>query len=94
MIAFSLAAFRQAYAAGRDLDSDDTAVIAGAACEIHPVALLKAVERRWVAESLARASAQAAARGVDSLPAIASVSSCSAASRAWCRPRGRWTGAR
>lgn len=70
VVAFSLAAFRQAYAAGRDLDSKVTAVIAGAACEIHPVALLKAIERRPVAESLARATAQAATRGVDSLPAI------------------------
>ena len=45
--AFSLAAFRQAYAGGRALDLD-TVLIAGAAAEIHPAALIKAVELRSV----------------------------------------------
>src|SRR4051794_25924459 len=43
-VAFSLAAFRQAFAAGRDLGDVDNVAIAGAACELHPRALLKAVE--------------------------------------------------
>ena len=49
--AFSLAAFRQAYAGGRALDRE-TVLIAGAAAEIHPAALLKGVELRSVREAL------------------------------------------
>ena len=40
-VAFSLAAFRQAFAGGRDLGDDGTVLIAAAACEMHPTALLK-----------------------------------------------------
>ena len=43
-VSFSLAAFRQAFAAGRDLSDPDNVLIAAAACELHPRALLKAVE--------------------------------------------------
>ena len=38
-IAFSLAAFRQAFAAGKDLTDPDNVMIAAAACELHPRAL-------------------------------------------------------
>ena len=69
--AFSLAAFRQAFAAGRDLDGSDTVVIAGAACEIHPAALLKGAEMRSVALALERFTAQARRLGVRRLPALA-----------------------
>ena len=69
-VAFSLAAFRQAFAAGRDLGSADTVLIAGAACEIHPTALLKALERSAVADALEEASVRARTQGVESLPAI------------------------
>ena len=41
-VAFSLAAFRQAFAGGRDLGDENTVLIAGAACEMHPVALRNA----------------------------------------------------
>ena len=58
-VAFALAAFRQAYCAGRDLSDPDNVVLAGAACEIHPRALLKGAELRSVAEALERASAEA-----------------------------------
>jgi 2-hydroxychromene-2-carboxylate isomerase len=68
--AFSLAAFRQAFAAGRDLDDADTVVIAAAACEIHPAALLKGVELQSVRLALKRSNARAAAAGVHSLPAV------------------------
>ena len=37
-VAFSLAAFRQAFAAGRDLSERDNVLIAAAACEMHPLA--------------------------------------------------------
>jgi len=55
-VAFSLAAFRQAYAGGRPLDDDDTILIAAAACEMHPRAVLKALETRGVRDALAEAS--------------------------------------
>ncbi|MFL5844607.1 MAG: DsbA family protein [Solirubrobacteraceae bacterium] len=58
-VAFSLAAFRQAFAAGRPLDSDDNIVIAAAACEMHPRAVLKALDTRGVREALDAATAAA-----------------------------------
>ena len=41
-VAFSLAAFRQAFAGGRDLSVTDNVLLAAAACELHPNAVLKA----------------------------------------------------
>ena len=38
-VAFSLAAFRQAFAGGRDLGVPDNVLIAAAACEMHPNAV-------------------------------------------------------
>ena len=52
VVAFSLAAFRQAYNGGRDLADRDTVLLAGAAAEIHPSALLKGAELRSIAERL------------------------------------------
>ncbi len=69
-VPFALAAFRQAFAGGRALDAD-TVLIAAAACEMHPAAVLKAVELRSVRDELARATAAATARGVRDVPAIA-----------------------
>jgi 2-hydroxychromene-2-carboxylate isomerase len=69
-VSFSLAAFRQAFAAGRDLSDADSVVIAGAACELHPRALLKAVETEAVRGGLREATAQAAALGVEETPAV------------------------
>lgn len=69
-VAFSLAAFRQAFAGGRTLD-EDTVVIAAAACEMHPRAVLQALGRRSVGAVLDEATAQAAAAGVTRVPAIA-----------------------
>jgi 2-hydroxychromene-2-carboxylate isomerase len=69
-VAFSQAAFRQALAGGRDLDADDTLLIAGAACEMHPAALLKGLKLRSVGESLERATAAARAAGVEHVPAV------------------------
>jgi 2-hydroxychromene-2-carboxylate isomerase len=70
VVAFSLAAFRQAFAAGRDLSDPDSVVIAAAACEMHPAAVLKAAETRGVADALARATAAAGAAGVRGVPAV------------------------
>ncbi len=69
-VAFSLAAFRQAFAAGRDLSDADNICIAAAACEIHPAALLKGIEMRSTREALERATQRAAAAGVRSVPAV------------------------
>jgi 2-hydroxychromene-2-carboxylate isomerase len=69
-VAFSLAAFRQAFAGGRDLGEQDTVLIAGAACEMHPAALLKGIALRSVTEALAGAVGRARLAGVKSLPAI------------------------
>jgi 2-hydroxychromene-2-carboxylate isomerase len=68
-VAFALAAFRQAFAGGRALD-EDTVVIAAAACEMHPRAVLQALGRRSVAAALDAATAKAAAAGVTQVPAI------------------------
>ncbi|MDQ6749851.1 MAG: DsbA family protein [Actinomycetota bacterium] len=70
VVAFSLAAFRQAYAAGRDLAQPDNVVIAAAACEMHPAAVLKAAGLRSVREGLERATAHAAQAGVREVPAV------------------------
>jgi 2-hydroxychromene-2-carboxylate isomerase len=69
-VAFSLAAFRQAFAAGRDLGDRDTALIAGAACELHPTALIKGAGTRSTRERLDAAMAGAIAAGVREVPAI------------------------
>lgn len=69
-VAFSLAAFRQAFAGGRNLAEEDTILIAGAACEIHPTALLKGMATRSVITALDDATRGARQAGVASLPSI------------------------
>jgi 2-hydroxychromene-2-carboxylate isomerase len=69
-VAFSLAAFRQEFAAGRDLGTEETVLIAAAACEMHPTALLKAVALRSTGDALEQAARRALASGARSLPAI------------------------
>jgi 2-hydroxychromene-2-carboxylate isomerase len=69
-VAFSLAAFRQAYAGGRDLSDLDSVVIAAAANEMHPRAVLKGIELRSVRTALDAATARAAGHGVGELPAL------------------------
>ena len=69
-VAFALAAFRQAYAGGHALSVPDHVLIAAAACEMHPAAILKATSTRSLHEELEHASACAAALGVDDVPAV------------------------
>lgn len=71
-VAFAQAAFRQAYAGGRDLSVPDNVLIAASACEMHPAAVLKAAQLRSVADKLQRMTEQAARQGITSLPAISS----------------------
>jgi 2-hydroxychromene-2-carboxylate isomerase len=56
-VAFSLAAFRQCFGAARPVDEEDTILLAAAACEMHPRAVLQALEMKSTAESLAEAGA-------------------------------------
>ena len=69
-VAFSLAAFRQAFAGGRDLGDRDSVLIAAAACEMHPAALIKGAELGSIARRLEEATTGAAAAGVLDVPAI------------------------
>lgn len=70
VVAFAQAAFRQAYAGGRSLEQRDNVLIAAAACEMHPSAVLKGAELRSVGEQLAGATASAAELGVRDVPAV------------------------
>src|SRR3954463_12327441 len=69
-VAFSLAAFRQAFAGGRDLGERDNVLIAAAACEMHPTAVIRGAELRSTRERLETATAEARAAGVRSVPAL------------------------
>ena len=69
-VAFSLAAFRQAFAAGRDLSERDSVLIAAAACEMHPAAVVKGAELRGTAQRLRTATEAARAAGVLDVPAV------------------------
>lgn len=64
-VAFSLAAFRQAFAGGRDLSVTDNVLIAAAACELHPQSVLKGAAMRSTTARLAAAS-----EGIVRLPAV------------------------
>ena len=70
-VSFALAAFRQAFAGGRDLSEPDNVLIAAAACELHPNALLKAASTKGVKDGLREATERAAERGVIGVPSIA-----------------------
>ena len=69
-VAFSLAAFRQAFAGGRDLSEVDNVLIAAAACELHPNAVLKAIETRSTKDRLRAATDEAYERGVRGVPSV------------------------
>jgi 2-hydroxychromene-2-carboxylate isomerase len=69
-VSFSLAAFRQAFAAGRDLSEPDNVVLSAAASELHPRALLAAVERDSVKRALRDATERAGDLGVRGVPSI------------------------
>jgi 2-hydroxychromene-2-carboxylate isomerase len=70
-VSFALAAFRQAFAAGRDLSEHDNVLIAAAACELHPNAVSKAAGTDTVKRALIEATEGAAERGVIGVPSIA-----------------------
>jgi 2-hydroxychromene-2-carboxylate isomerase len=69
-VSFPLAAFRQAFAAGRDLSDPESVMIAAAAAEIHPRALATAVERDSTKARLRDATERAGDLGVRGVPAV------------------------
>jgi 2-hydroxychromene-2-carboxylate isomerase len=70
VVSFSLAGFRQAFAAGRDLTDPDNVMLAAAACELHPNALTKAVQMQNVKDELREATEKAASLGVVGVPTV------------------------
>src|SRR4051794_1855587 len=71
VVAFSLAAFRQQFNAGRGLNEIDHVLLAAAACELHPNAVLKAIERQSIKDRLRVATEEAIERGGTGVPTVA-----------------------
>jgi 2-hydroxychromene-2-carboxylate isomerase len=69
-VPFAQAAFRQAFAGGHSLADRDFVLIAAAACEMHPTAVLRGAEMRSTAERLEANTAAAVKAGVGDVPAI------------------------
>ncbi len=69
-VAFSLAAFRQAFAGGKDLSQIDNVLVAAAACELHPNAVLKGIELQSTKDRLRVATEEAYERGVRGVPSV------------------------
>jgi 2-hydroxychromene-2-carboxylate isomerase len=69
-VSFALAGFRQSFAAGRDLADPENVLVAAAACELHPNALVKAAETRAVKDALREATDRAAELGVIGVPSL------------------------
>jgi 2-hydroxychromene-2-carboxylate isomerase len=71
VVSFSLACFRQVFAAGRDMSDVDNVLIAAAACELHPNAVLKGIEMQSVKDKLRAATDEALSLGVEGVPTVA-----------------------
>src|SRR3954447_3632720 len=71
VVSFSLAAFRQFFAAGRTLAELDNVLIAAAASELHPRAVTKGIESQSVKDSLRAATEEALELGVVGVPTVA-----------------------
>jgi 2-hydroxychromene-2-carboxylate isomerase len=69
-VSFSLAAFRQAFAAARDLSETDNVLLAAASSELHPKAMLAAVERDAIKRALRDATERAGDLGVRGVPSV------------------------
>ena len=70
VVPFAQAAFRQAFAGARNLQDPDNVLIAAAACEMHPAAVLRGGQLRSVGVQLADATARAIRAGIIKIPAI------------------------
>ena len=71
VVSFTLACFRQVFAAGRDMSDLDNVLLAAAACELHPNAVLKGIETKSVKDRLRAATEEALERGVEGIPTVA-----------------------
>jgi 2-hydroxychromene-2-carboxylate isomerase len=71
VVSFSLACFRQVFAAGRDMSDLDNVLIAAAACELHPNAVTKGIETKSVKDKLRAATDEALERGIEGIPTVA-----------------------
>jgi 2-hydroxychromene-2-carboxylate isomerase len=71
VVSFTLACFRQVFAAGRDMSDVDNVLIAAAACELHPNAVMKGIETKSVKDKLRAATDEALSRGVEGIPTVA-----------------------
>jgi 2-hydroxychromene-2-carboxylate isomerase len=69
-VSFSLAAFRQQFAAGKDLSDPENVMIAAAACELHPRALQSAIKTQIVKDALREATDEAAGAGIFGVPSV------------------------
>jgi 2-hydroxychromene-2-carboxylate isomerase len=70
-VAFALAAFRQAFAGGKDLSEVDNVLIAAAACELHPKAVLQGMELQSTKDRLRQNTQDAYDLGVRGVPTVA-----------------------
>lgn len=71
VVSFTLACFRQVFAAGRDMSDLDNVLLAAAACELHPNAVVKGIETKSVKDRLRAATEEARERGVEGIPTVA-----------------------
>ncbi|HKJ36197.1 MAG TPA: DsbA family protein [Solirubrobacterales bacterium] len=69
-VSFALAAFRQAFAGGRDLTDPDNVAIAAAACELHPNAIERGARTDQVKSKLRETTATAGDLGVRGVPSV------------------------
>ena len=69
-VSFSLAAFRQAFAAGRDLTDPENVLLAAASSEMHPRAIEAAAGRDAIKATLRDATERAGDLGVRGVPSI------------------------
>jgi 2-hydroxychromene-2-carboxylate isomerase len=69
-VSFALAAFRQAFAAGRDLTDPDNVAIAAAASELHPNAVARGAGSAATKSRLREATDHAGDLGVRGVPSI------------------------
>jgi 2-hydroxychromene-2-carboxylate isomerase len=70
VVSFTLACFRQVFAARRDMSDVDNVLVAAAACELHPNAVLKGIETKSVKDKLRAATDEALSRGVEGIPTV------------------------
>jgi 2-hydroxychromene-2-carboxylate isomerase len=71
VVSFTLACFRQVFAAGKDMSDIDNVLIAAAASELHPNAVIKGIETQSVKDRLRAATDRALALGLEGIPTLA-----------------------